>query len=1390
MARSIFLDSTWNRKHLNIIKNRAGGRYTPKLNIELPISECFDGLSRTKEFIRKFRKNKGELKKSFLRVSSFFSQEDINSEYLKLKKEIEKLLTVLDAVNDYDNKIIDYKKIKKCTTDSQKLIWNLVSVLQSEKEKAKEKPVASTTIRNGFSERERFDHDIHFLYETQSKIRDFESFSESTISQLSNTPYCLLTGLAGNGKTHLLCDLIEKRHQNQLPGVLVFGELFEANDEPLIQINRQLKTFLTPKQFLKKLDESGKKTKCRAILAIDAVNETRNDNYWRRHLIKLIEEIKDYQNIALVVSVRTGFEKSTVSKAAQKLLIEEEHQGFKFKEWEAVNKFFTEFNLPIPEIPILTPEFQNPLFLLLFCKAFEKRSKYKDKRQIFKGHEGATYIFESFVDNVSKKIAKVFSISEAPGKNIWDTVIEKIAEAMVSLNSDRLSEEAVKKIIRNNQPSVNYKKFLNELERNLILVKSPTFSLGKKEYDGFEYRFPFQKFSDHLIGRYIFKKYELEFGKTNKNMETAKKFFSRRRKLGRYLDKGYNQGIAEALCIQCPEHLKGIEFFEVAPYLTQKHFFRGAFIESLVWRKTNAFTIDRKNTLKFINQVIVRSTDGYDQLVNAFISVAPIPDHPFNADFLHRHLSRFSMAKRDSGWTVFLHNHYGARNSTDRLIAWGWSNSDKSKISDDSRRLTSVCLTWFLTSSNRFVRDMATKSLVTILSGNLHVVQSLLEKFKNVNDPYVEERLYAVAYGCSIRSTTKINELKNLASWVYQNKFKKRRPPINILTRCYAKGVIDTALSNGIKLKLNSEVFNPPYKSKWPKKIPSLKNLRKKYGIDAFYSDKGKSRGFIDIWSSLMYQDGGIADFGNYVLNCEVRQWTSRSLSNSPKDRNKIYKDFKDTLKVKQIELLGQATEKFYGFDFSEFTKLMQNKTDDELEEMRTKYDVSDEALDRRDKDLKKEMIAAMKKFKKTLTEYQLIDFTDNIEPFLDDNGRIQDPTIDFDANLAQRWVFEKVVKLGWKEHLHGKFDSMLRHRSDRTENKPERIGKKYQWIALYELLARLADNFQFKEDGVSDEITNYEGTWQIGVRNIDPTCILKNDNFEIIEHLPTFNTHQKINKYNAWANNLTNQDWLKKRNDLPDPKKFIELVDDKDETWLVLESFIEWQDEIPPEQEKYDSPTRSLWYMFKSYFVEGNSKERFFRWAKKQNYMGRWMPESSSFYDVFLGEYPWAKAFSFKNVPFYSRDGWTDGRGSTRGIPAKILVTNDQYQSSGSSLDCSTEGTVTIKLPGKYLVDSMNIHQKKFDGVFYDSNNEIIVFDPHVFDKQTPSCVLIKKKALLDFLKKEDLSIAWTFLAEKRMIGGDHNKYEGRLDSSGAFSFDESGHLVGRKKNIFTAPN
>lgn len=1382
------MNDTWFKKHLKNIKLKAGARYTPELNIDLPISEIFDGIGRTEKFYTEIREKYGELLREFRYITSKIDDVKLQKAYDEIKKEVDSLFKIIERIKEYNTVRIPWDDVQKQTKALQDHLWKFADQLRTAKEQVKD---IKTPVRADGSYQsspsERLNYDIHYIYKTQKVIRYFEELSSSTKAQLSNHTFLLLTGSAGTGKTHLLCDIVEHRIKNEkgiLPAFLVFGEYFSNNKDFWEQTIGQLEfkgSLKTKKDFLRKLNELGKQTQCRSLLVIDALNEniTQAPDFWKNNLDDIIEDIKEYPNIALIVSVRNGFEKEVLTEKQKKVFIHEDHNGFRFREWEAVNKFFKAFKLPLPEIPLLMPEFQNPLFLLLFCKAFEKRKNKKEK-QIFRGHEGATYIFETYIDSISKPIEKKFQIDSGPKKNIWDTVIEKIAEEMVTQDAERISEKKLTHIIQKAHPTIDSSKLIQSLESNMLIVKVPKYENGERT-GGFDIRFPFQKFSDHLIGRYIFKKYENEFGKQNRNLRTAKKYFSKKRNLGKLLSKSWNSGIIEALSIQCPEQLKGIEFIEVAPFLFQNQYFseiEKSFVESLIWRNPKAFSTDIKNTLKIINQQIIRTESGHNQLLNAFLSVAPIPNHPFNAEFLHNHLFKFSMSKRDSWWSTFLHYQYGERGAVDRIIEWSWSDQDYSHINDKSVFLTCIALSWFLTAPNRFVRDKTTKGLVCLLQNRIHLLPQLLEKFRSVNDPYVIERLFAAAYGCVLRNQKDNASLKVLAEWVYENIFKDNKPPVHILLRDYARGVIEVALARGIKLRINENNINPPYKSIWPKKIPDEGELREKYYLKNYSEDKSTHEGFLYIWSSLMYSyEGFPADFGNYVVSSDLHHWSGRRLRNPEPNRKNLLERFKEKLTTEQKMLLEKATNQFFGIDFHEIVehiKMIDQSDENKLSADEIKIQELAE---------KKKLIKNYTEFKKSLPINKKKYFEKEIEPFFADNGSINDPFDYFDTKLAQRWIFNRVVELGYNPKMHGQFDKYLSS-YDRREHKSERIGKKYQWIAYHEFMALVSDHFEYKDDSWSNSCEEYyKGPWQPRIRDIDASFILYND--ANIKKSATFSQWQLSHAhYDTWEKKKSDVDWIKTKDDLPSPKNIIKVTDDKKKEWLMLEGFVRWQEKTPPEYKKYDIPVREFWYIIKSYIVKKKDAEKYFNWAKKQDFVGRWMPETPYFSEIFMGEYPNSIAFEDLRKNY---NVWTKSGKGNEDLQIPVVVTGDSYLNE-FTLDCSHSGSVSAKLPCKWLVNNVKLYHNFLDGRFFDKDDNLVTITTSIFEDNFPSFLLIDKKALIDFLSKNDYNLFWTLLCEKQMIGGSHSRddYVGRLDISGLYRLNNRDTIVGECHDKF----
>ena len=683
-----------------------------------------------------------------------------------------------------------------------------------------------------------------------------------------------------------------------------------------------------------------------------------------------------------------------------------------------------------------------------------------------------------------------------------------------------------------------------------------------------------------------------------------------------------HRGLVEALCIQVPEKT-GRELPELAAHCSDFWAVQEAFIQSLVWRKPDTI---RQAAIDFINSHLLRSEAGYDQLFNAFLTVAPRSNHPLNARVLHRNLKGDSLPDRDAHWSIFLNGQYGSKGIIDRLIDWAWFAKDKAHANDDAVLLTSLTLAWFLTSSDRFIRDRATKALVSLLESRLHVLMDVMKEFFDVNDPYVSERIFAVAYGCSLRSNN-VSAIGELAQSVYDMVFREGTPPPNILLRDYARGVVEIAMHRGCSIQVNLEKIRPPYQSDWTEYIPTEAELREEY----YPKDLTKESGYIAIWSSVM----SFGDFARYIIgtNSGGFEWSSRRLNvEYGPTRRKKYEDFIASLTERQRKA------------FSVYETVRRNAEyyirvadDRKIEVFKRKY--SEEELTA----IKQETLLRLNN---TLgkSKHQILE--DVVLPYLEDP---RDETA-FDLSLAQRWIFKKVVDLGWSPELFGHFERYMDYRYVRESHKSERIGKKYQWIAYYEFLARVSDNFTWV--GRWDNDTQYEGPWQLYGRNIDPSVVLPAMGYHPYDDdMPNWWFPVK---YEAWNLHQEDTDWLQTFDDLPNLELLLDVHAPEDSSeWLLLEGIIKWEEPVLIGEDKYETSRKDIWYMIKSYIVNKEDVEELYEWATKQNFMGRWMPESHNDVRMFLGEYPWASSASIN-------EEWTKGRDSV--IPKPVLVSAAQY--------------------------------------------------------------------------------------------------------------------------------
>ena len=278
-------------------------------------------------------------------------------------------------------------------------------------------------------------------------------------------------------------------------------------------------------------------------------------------------------------------------------------------------------------------------------------------------------------------------------------------------------------------------------------------------------------------------------------------------------------GYLEALCVRLPE-LTGHEVADLVPDLANADRFESAFTDSLTWRDVQTFSA---RTKELVLERLGPGSKDIRGMVTVLLTVATVPDHPLNAEFLDARLREDDMPTRDAWWSASLSGASSDVGPVRRLLDWGLGVELTTSLDDEVVILTAVSLSWLLTAPDPGLRNAVTRALVNLLSGRIAAVVRLVERCADVDDPYVLERTYAVAYGVATRCYD-AQEAGELAACVYSHVFAAGAPPADIMLRDYARGVVERALHLGSPVEVDQTLLRPPYDSLLPT-FPSQRDI-------------------------------------------------------------------------------------------------------------------------------------------------------------------------------------------------------------------------------------------------------------------------------------------------------------------------------------------------------------------------------------------------------------------------------------------------------------------------------------------------------------------------------------------------------------------------------------
>lgn len=637
-------------------------------------------------------------------------------------KDTERIISRFAGIGfDDDLKIIanNYKKFSETTREVKK---------KTEIEKFKKKYVDNQILTNEFVEelyqlknlrdKSYSDSSVHlFTAKEREQISDIISKAKQYLrmQKYLDEKGLAIVGDAGCGKTFTLCKISEKLCKKE-NAYLLFGTDFSASEMPLETILRKFK-WKQSNSFDLLNDKMQKEGKF-AIFIIDAINEGAGMYFWQEKLPTLLNQIRKWSRIKIIVSIR--------KQAVQTDVLNETIEGFTrlsipgFRDVrEAVKKFFEHYNIDkdIDDFNQIQ-SFSNPLFLKIFCEAYSE-AYYGDSKS-----PNIIEIYKSYIYKRNHLVSVGADVD--PRMNYTKCLLDKIAYySLWNLQCGDVSREKVKSYSYHLCP---YRMWSNDLLNNTLKAN---LLMEYKTYDGKEWiTFEYDSMGDYLKANVLLKHKDDDYSKL--------KFMCR---LIDFTHTEYQTFIDSTKIFNFIKAFLSIWNPPVRLW-HQKDIINGKltrlFIESLAFRNV---TNDLMQTDGTIMEEILDANPHYLQ-PDVFINLLESHNESVISEF-HQKLLSMRMSERDTIWSASANSFYYIDDELKRL----WNNNGINKKS------LLVFEVWLLSASYPSVRFPALRHIVNQLeeTDTVDEVLYLMSVFKDVNDPYVLQGLYAAIYGYIVR---------------------------------------------------------------------------------------------------------------------------------------------------------------------------------------------------------------------------------------------------------------------------------------------------------------------------------------------------------------------------------------------------------------------------------------------------------------------------------------------------------------------------------------------------------------------------------------------------------------------------------------------------------------
>lgn len=840
------LTNQWFIDHLAQAIATAGPRYTPKLNVPTDIASWFAAFGRTTAWwdalsarVRSLRKELRDLHVS-KRPHGTPQEEaagdlgttwpgDSAPKVAAQAAIIESTVAALQDAQDFDAPA--YLELKGSLRSSASDLRSIEQVLALDLEdKYGHGAVNSPGFRQHMAEWMAALPAAN-LDSTRSVIEALDAlveWLESPACALAFETSFLLTGEAGSGKTHGVCDIASQRGQEGLRTCLLFGHQFMDEPDPWTRMAEALGlTGLRRDQLLDAMNSAGEASGAALLVCIDAINETRPLNYWKNHLMPMLQALSSRPFLRVCIVCRTPYARECLPEQNQ--LFRAEHSGFSGRQREACRAYCEHYGLHPPTMPVLQPEMDNPLYLQVVCKT----AHYLRLRSLPSDWVGSVKAIEAFLDQMERRFADEHQVpvnANLMHTTLMTLVSQLVDHAVTSVPWSTAVSAVLERIAA--EPKRAYQ-YLEWLVHEGLLIDDPP---SERSTEG-TLRLAFERLSDFLVADAVL-------------LSNARQPLDLEPWIGTVEDVKRHSGMLSVLSALLPER-RCAELSNMTNDPEVSNALLKLTVTSLQSRSELAFT---DGTEALVRRALNQAALSFHAM-EALVSIAWRP-YPLDVHWLDDLLRSKPLAERDAYWCAFLYESFSKKRAVTELIDAARETSLEELDVDVAERWARLLL-WFTAAADRRVKDGATRAAIAVLSGEPKILPSLIASMLSIDDDAVRERALLVAYGVLFK-TRHLDTLKDVASMLQRHYTRDPAAFSNALIRDHIRAICELAAHFGaLPIGIDPQFSNQAEEVEgWPLSLPSEQN--------------------VETWSESvgLWPDNHRSDFFIYSMNC-MERWES-----------------------------------------------------------------------------------------------------------------------------------------------------------------------------------------------------------------------------------------------------------------------------------------------------------------------------------------------------------------------------------------------------------------------------------------------------------------------------------------------------------------------------------